>query len=253
MNIINITEDDLNKMKVLFDDSYESIVYLQNNKVFKIFRRKDEYKNYAQYDTDILQNKRNKLEYLDTINLSENFIKAKELIFIDGQFRGYTMDFISFSTLDDFIFKNRKIKIALLKIVKQLIDEAHKHDIILGDLNTSNILINNDKVYICDLDNSTISQYKTDSFPKALTHEYLKILPLDKRLDLFLYDILVLYMFYHRIPMVILNKRIMADTSLRRNKELWDLYNQFLDFNNEQYTPPDFLEVIEKQKRFFLF
>ncbi len=253
MNIINITETELQNMKILTNLSYESVLYIKNNKVFKIFRRKNENKKYAQYDLSVLQNKKNKLECLDTINLSDSFIKAKELIFIDGEFRGYTIDFIPSSTLDEFLFKSRQKKIIILKKIKQLINEAHKNNIIIGDLNASNILINSDKVYICDLDNSTINQYKTDSFPKALTNTYLNILPLDERLDLFLYNIIVLYMFYYHIPTVISNKRIMINTPLGKDKELWDLYNQLFNFEDQQYMPPNFLEAIEKQKRFFLF
>lgn len=251
MNFTNITEEELQNMKILSDSSYESKVYLKNNKVFKIFKQKDE--SGAKYDNQVLENKRKKLICLDNIKLSNNFVKPKELVFINNQFKGYTMDFISYTTLDDFLFKSKRDKIFLLKAVKDLIKEAHSNNIILGDLNSFNFLIDDYKVYICDLDNSTIGQYKTDSFPKMLTDQYLNNLPLDERIDIFLFDILVIYMFYYRTPINIINKRLMEKTSLRNNKEIWLLYNQLLDFNNKNYTPPNILDTIEKQKRFFLF
>ncbi len=250
MNIINITEEQLKNMPILSNSSYESVVYLQNDKVFKIFKRENE--NGAQYNSQDLENKRLKLMQLNKIKLSSNFVKAKDLIFINNEFRGYTMDFISYITLDDYLFKSKKDKIFLLKAVRELIKEAHSNNIILGDINCNNILINNNKIYMCDLDNSTIGKYKTDSFPKRLTDQYLYNLPLDERIDWFLYDIVILYMFYHRDPIVILNERIMKKTQLVNNKKMLALYNQLLDFKNQDYNPPDILDAIEKKKRFFI-
>ena len=248
MNIIYLNENDLNKFIKISDDSFESVVYLYKNKIFKVFKTKNDKYNCAQYEKNDLENKRNKLILLNQMNLDSRFVTAKELIYINNEFRGYTMDFISFNTLDDFLFKNRKLKIYLLQQIKSIIESAHKNDLILGDINSRNFFIRNNYIYIGDLDNCTINEYKTDSLNMSIVKEYLNFQPIDKNFDIFMFNILAIHLITKISPACVLTPFCIENTIFGKNKKLWNFYINFLKFYNSNYKVENVLDVMEKEK-----
>lgn len=244
MKIINLKEKDLNRFILLSDKSYESIVYLCRNKVFKIFRRE----KFAQYTNQELINKQAKLLLLNDMDLDERFVKGKELIFINNEFCGYTMDFISFETLDDFLFKNNRIKVNLLKQIKNIIKEAHQKGIILGDINSNNFIIKNGLAYICDLDNCTLGNYKTDRFNICLTNNYLRKKELNQNIDLYLFNILIIYMITKIVPPSLFNSNIIKNSIFGKNQLLWEFYVKTLNLEVDNTLTDEALKILEKKR-----
>lgn len=251
MNIVELKEEDLLNFKILSNSSHESIVYFNNNIVYKIFRRDgDNYENKAKYTKEILENKRKKLLLLNDISLDNRFIKANSLIYINDEFRGYTMDFISYITLNDCINKRKKEKLRLLKEAREIIKEAHKNGIILGDINLKNFILGN-ILKIGDLDNCCIDEFKTDSLNYSIIDRYLLFKKFDENLDWYLFNIISIAMITNRYECFVLDSFNLRDTIVFKNKELLDFYINLINFKINDYSE-DVINILEKKKKIFI-
>ena len=247
MKRIELTSEEFKSFLTLFNTSYESIIYYKHDTVYKIFRRaKDPNNEYAKYDETVLENKRKKIVLLNEMNLDQYFLKPQELVYIDGEFRGYTMDFASLDTLGDMMFKKRKDKIKYLKEARQLITKAHDKGITLGDVNPHNFIFKDDFLALGDLDNSTISSYKTDVFNHNISGKYLYYHPLDKDLDIFLFNVMTVSLLTKIAPSYIL----MTPNYKIKGRKLSCIHNHLLNFTDKNYKNQEILDILDdKTKR----
>lgn len=253
MEITELKENDLRDFTVLSDHTHESIVYLKNGIVYKIFRRDiDDYEDKAKYDKKDLDNKRKKLLLLDKLDLDERFLKPNSLIYINNEFRGYTMDFASYLTLNNFLFKRKKKKLELLKDARSIVIEAHKNNIILADINLGNFILKNNYLTLGDLDNSKICNYNCDCFKLGIASEYLKTNPVDEKFDWFLFNIMVISMITNIVPSFVLNPNNLKNTVVLKNKELYEFYINLINFNID-LNNKDAIDILESKKKIFKF
>ncbi len=253
MKEIHLKEEELYNLKIISSTSHESIIFLKDNTIYKIFKRDiDHFEDGAKYSRDSLEIKRKKLLLLDSIPLDERFLKATGFIYINGEFRGYTMDFASYITLNDYFYKRKKEKINILKDFRNIILEAHKNGIILGDINFNNLIFKNRILSLCDLDNCTIGEYKTDSFNYSILNNYFNYNDLDENIDFYLFNILAISMITKIIPQFVLNYRNMENTIIFKDKKLYDFYMNLVHYKINDYTE-DFISLYEKSKKKILF
>lgn len=248
MEIIELKEEDLKYFYILSNKTNESIIYLNNGIVYKIFRRDiDNYKDKAKYSKDNLENKRKKILLLDEIDLDERFLKATGLIYINNEFRGYTMDFASYLTLASFSFEKKKVKLERLKEARNIIIEAHKNNIILGDINLENFILKNGYLCLGDLDNCKIGAYNCDCFNLSIAKEYLKNKAVDENFDWFLFNVIVLSMITNIIPSFILTPNNLEKTIIFKNRQLYDFYMNLINFKID--SEKDAIDILESKKK----
>ena len=158
----------------------ESYIYNYNSRqVAKIFKKHIDIKD-----------KKNKIESLASLSLSNNIIGPKEIVYdSNGEFIGYIMDKVDgeeFKRLCSKKFiKLNKITIKdigkMLCDLQNLINDLHSKDIIIGDLNECNILFDkSNNVYLIDVDSWSVGKYKCtvamESFqdPKMIKNQFTK-------------------------------------------------------------------------------
>lgn len=241
MNIIYIKENELKKFKLISNENYE--IYFCNNKLYKIFN-----KEYLKH-----QNLEQKLLLLDNIILDDRFNKAQELIYIDNEFRGYTMDFISLITLEECMFKSLQQKISLLKQIKDIIIKAHDNNITLGNIYMRNFTLKGNTVHISNLDDCSIGNYDISYFNRAITRRYLSFQPLDENIDWYLFNVIVISLTANIYPPFMLDCYCMKNTIFDLDPQLKEYYTRFLDFKNPNYQNEDILDILKNKKRFFIF
>ena len=186
METINFNNDEIKKLeKVKFDfENVESDLYLYKTLILKIYKKfkKKEYK--------IKNKKLDKLGQLDEI---EGLIIPKYKIDIDGVFSGCASTYIKDTNnfLDLYEAPLKEI-IYLYKEASKIIEKAHNNEIIIGDVNSSNILFKNKRVYFCDIDSCLI-----DKIPSVVTSSILyynpnieEFIPFSKGSDKFLINML---------------------------------------------------------------
>lgn len=175
----NITDFNFLEGKQISDDSYESNVFLYKGDIYKIFKEKK---------IDDMNNKEQKIRLLSTLK-SDFLVLPKELLYNNGKFIGYTMDYVHGVTLNEYLFSKTNQKIELLKKVKEAIEEAHYLGIILGDISIYNILVDgNQNIHICDIDNCCIDKFFHDNL-KIFQQSYLLHHNYDKSFDYFVFNI----------------------------------------------------------------
>lgn len=158
MESIFLTKEELGSLKELFKHEpagVEGNIYLyEDDKVLKIFKSKD---------PNILKNKYNKIHLLNKLN-QNNITLPEKLVYIDGEFAGYSMKYYSDSeTLYEKSFKSRKSElIHYLKLLKNIVLDLHSKNICLIDFNSCNFLIDNGNIMLCDCDNWCINEFKPD-------------------------------------------------------------------------------------------
>lgn len=246
MKSIELTNKEFEKFLTLFNTSYESIIYYKDDIIYKIFRRdKDSNNKYAKYDENVLENKKKKIMLLNEMDLDEHFLKPQDLVYIDGEFRGYTMEFASLDTLGDYMFNKRKDKIKYLKEARNLITKAHEKGIILGDVNVFNFIFKDNFLALGDLDNATIFPYKTDVFNENISGRYLYYHPLDKNLDIFLFNIMSLSLLTKIAPSYILT----TPSYEIKGRKLSEIHEHLLTFTDDNYENQEILEILDCKKK----
>ena len=194
---------------------FESKIYLYGNELIKFFYNKS------------MENKVKKLKILE--NLDEDIIKPKAIVLDkNSKIIGYTMEYKNnFRSINPRELSHQK-KIKYLLQLKEKLDILHKHDIVYGDIKSSNILINdNFEMYLCDLDNIQIDNLPIDVINIG-AYLYTDVINnIDKSLDIYMYNIYVLKILlgFHTIDEEIL-------------KYLYDSYYKRWRYDN------DFREII---------
>lgn len=221
----------------IFNEGFESKLYLKDGILYKIFKTEDK---------AILKNKIEKLEILKSYKIED--INPLELIQINGKIKGYTtLAFENSEPLDVFIH-NKKEKLKILKIILEKLSILHQNHIIFGDISISNILVQGRQVHFCDYDNYKVENFDFDVI-SYLENVYLSKLEADEYLDIYMLNLLTvsyLNRIYEPYTLTYLKNGlpIFLDTIQNRNS----LQNMFLLENKEEITP-----FIEHTKRYHLF
>ena len=160
---------------------FESRIYLHEDSLMKIF-----------YDK-VTDNKLAKIEILSKID--EDIIKPKSIVLDrDGIPFGYTMDYKKDYKKIDMSKYSESHRIEYLKLLKEKLDILHKHDIVFADIKSSNILVNGNSMYLCDLDNTKIGKHKIDILNAATKPYTQAVTSIDETLDNYMYNVYVLKM-----------------------------------------------------------
>lgn len=147
---MNITQTDLDQLQPLsLDESTHNnngILYLKNsNTLYKVFEQFYSFQDEVERNIDFQI--QNPIPHTPTIH---------DKIYIDGQFQGYSMEYITNSlTFRSAIGKELPVenKIEAIKNVYEALRCLHGQDIYLGDIHSDNFLIDQDgKGYIIDLE-----------------------------------------------------------------------------------------------------
>ena len=161
-----------------YTEGIESHIYYYNNNGNIVFFKC--FKNEIQIDKDetilitddVLENKRKKIEIIKDSSCFSDEVDILDLVYDkDGRFIGYTMKIDSLTTAKD--ISKRKVKIDILKQLKDKVLKFNENNIYIGDFNHNNILICGDRIKLCDLDNFRIGNLDFDT--KSLSQNtYLK-------------------------------------------------------------------------------
>ena len=163
--------DKLNTIK-LIGSGIEGNVYLYNDHLgrktaLKIFKR--------QYDFDFSSvvvpektfiNKEKKLQFLSKQSCLKGDIKLLDLIYDNEKFIGYTSLYEPYKSFEDVTKKKERLK--LLKKLKDRVIELNNEGILIGDYNSSNFGIEEEKIKLYDIDN-----FKTEDYDFDLATSYI--------------------------------------------------------------------------------
>lgn len=149
-----------------YKEGMESTIYFyrdQNEIIFlKLFKREIKYGDYIVPVSDkILLNKKLKIELIPEFSEFSDEIQILKLVYDEkDNFIGYTMKIDEFKTAKD--ISRRNLKIDVLKQLRKKMEMFNENDIYIGDFNPSNIIITNEGIKICDLDNFRIGDLDFD-------------------------------------------------------------------------------------------
>ena len=159
MNKIDINNG---KIYIPLGEGSESKIYLYKDKegkfvALKKFKEKIDLgkdKNPKIVTYKELLNKMKKLEILSKLDCMKNEVKPIDLIFENDKFVGYTMKAEDYNNFENYLYKNKKIKIELLKNLRDKLEILNKEGIYIGDFNTSNFGVSKDgSIKLFDIDN----------------------------------------------------------------------------------------------------
>lgn len=146
-----------------FATGYESVIY----KYFDPTNYDDvvlykKFNTFEHTNPNFLENKKQKLLLIPEIEELKDDVKVLDLLYTDGIFTGYTMEKSENDTLN--IFDKKKVKIRLLKMIRDRIELLNSKGIYIGDFNERNFLTSKDKniIQLCDLDNLRIKEFDFD-------------------------------------------------------------------------------------------
>lgn len=220
----------------------EGQIYLYNDNGQKVA-----IKLFNTTNLNILENKEKKIILLNKLPLNENILKPIKTVSNNEQVIGYTQELIwphhTFSELKILMLK--KDKIDVLKQAKSLIENLHNNGIVHGDIRSLNLLSQDKKVKICDIDNCIIDGLNFDTYG-WFTNDYNKnVKCIDERLDIFCFNLVTLALL----------KRIMDDTVYAHmkdayifNKDIKKIYEEMLNLT-ENYNGEYLIDYINQKTK----
>lgn len=156
MDIINITKEDLNNMKVRkYDDNDKPKIWISDGILYK----KDNHHLIKRYKEDF--------ELLREYEELRNCIFPENMFYVDNKYVGYTTPYFeNYKSINFRMYKNKytinQKKKIMKKIVKLLV-KLNENDIIHADLNTSNIICDKKDVKLIDFDRIKIREYEDNT------------------------------------------------------------------------------------------
>lgn len=157
---------DKNNIIKVYTEGMESIIYYYRYKTkivfLKHFKRELDFGDHKEIVSDeILNNKKRKIELIPEIDEFNNEIEILDLVYDErNNFIGYTMKIDELKTADK--ISNKKIKIEILKQLREKVEMFNENDIYIGDFNPKNIIITSNGIKLCDLDNIRIDELDFD-------------------------------------------------------------------------------------------
>lgn len=128
------------------------------------------------YYTDNAINKINKLKEIKNMNI-KNITNPREVIYINNEIKGYTMDYINIDlTLKQCLQSNKTLdeKINYLKQMEKIMKQLHNKDVVLIDVMYHNFVISNNTLKAIDIDNYHLPNFEIDFIPMAIYDSYLE-------------------------------------------------------------------------------
>lgn len=157
---------DKNNIISMYTTGMESIIYYYRcglDIVFlKYFKKELQFSNHKKIvNNETLNNKRRKIELIPEIKEFRDEIQILDLVYDENDnFIGYTMKIDELKTANK--ISNKKLKIEILKQLKQKVEMFNENDIYIGDFNPKNIVITDNGIKLCDLDNFRIDELDFD-------------------------------------------------------------------------------------------
>lgn len=168
----------------------EGIIYEYQNDILKI------YKN----NVDIATKER-KVLTLMTKQLPQEVVAPKEAVYDDGgKFIGYIMPKVQGNELKSYVNKKflkvnnitTKDILEILDRLKNVVEELHKADIYIGDLNDQNVLVDfQNKIYLIDCDSWSINSDKCDVVMDLFKDPQMKGNDFNEKTDTYALSILI--------------------------------------------------------------
>ena len=233
MEIIDYNNINFDKLKKLENILCTNDIYVDGNKIYKIFNQKDNELN------NILE----KLKLFESIYL-DYFIVPKEIIFKDGNFIGIITRYIKKSDT----FGNLSYKNGILSIIENLIDVSYKlkslhymsDRIVVGDMHFNNIIVDKDnKNYFIDTEGYGIRDYKPSDIPSITYNFYnwMNYYPKkDRNMDRISFILSFLELIFQKNVMSI--SEYSYDEKSEQIKILKDLKDVYLDLKYTYYDVP---------------
>ena len=172
-------------------------------------------KIYHQNKKPISESKFNELQKLN----SQIFIKPLELIYQKSKIIGYTMEFAGkdFFPVSSLFSKNFckqhkitfKIKKHIASQLTEAVKQAHLQNVIIGDLNQFNILVNKKgKVKLIDTDSFQTQNHKHNGLLLDDIRDYLFNGNINKNSDYFALSVIIFYLFTNTHPFKGIHKKV---------------------------------------------
>ena len=128
---------------------------------------------------------------------------------------------------------------------KYLLELLHKHNIVVGDLKLSNILVNEGTMKICDVDNFKVDDLDPDILNLYSKQYFRKYKKMDEGLDVFSFNILTILFLINDSRDELIN--YIMKGSYTRNEELRNIFERLL--NDKEYTESYIIDDPGKLKR----
>lgn len=146
MEKIKVGELDFTKMSKLNDDLIDSDIFIYNDKMYKLFKKRELY----QGSEDIEK----KLEYLKQLNGLVKYVKIDRLITFLNSIIGYEMEFFKdYMSFDDTLYDN-DINISLRKKLSKYsiteLKKMHENNFVHTDFHIGNIITNKEDILLVD-------------------------------------------------------------------------------------------------------
>lgn len=222
MESIFLTKKEFNALKGLLKRepaSVEGNIYIyENDKVLKIFKSKD---------PNILKNKYNKIHLLNKLK-QDNITLPEKLVYIDGEFAGYSMKYYSDAeTLYEKSFRLKKSElICYLKKLKSIVLKLHLQKIYITDFNPCNFLIDKGNIILCDCDNWCINEFKPDILNRNTNQLLKRGIELGSIMDIYNFNLMTISVLKKILITYVIS--YMKNSRIFYNKQAEEIINNML-------------------------
>ena len=184
MEYIDIDSKDFDNNSILFNNGYESKIYIYKNNNKELLIKKF----YDELNVD-------KIEKVSRVK-SDTLILPKKLVRINNDVVGYTMNykknFYPINVMKKIMDDETKYNV-LLKLKEEFIN-LRKQNCIYGDLNLNNVITDGTKIYLCDSLNIKIDNYNFDEISSTM-NEYKINKETLEGIDCYMLNLLTIYLF----------------------------------------------------------
>lgn len=199
------------------------------------------------FNPDIFtSNKLEKIKLIHSKEIDKVITKPQCLVCVDGKINGYAMEYDqndqNLESLNELTVSE---KLEYLKILRNIIELLHKHNIVVGDLKLSNILVNEGTMKICDVDNFKVDDLDPDILNLYSKQYFRKYKKMDEGLDVFSFNILTILFLINDSRDELIN--YIMKGSYTRNEELRNIFERLL--NDKEYTESYIIDDPGKLKR----
>lgn len=91
-------------------------------------------------------------------------VRPTRKIYYNGQFVGHTKPFIDGINLNEYSVKNNEEYLKILKELSKFLKYLHENNIVLGDMDFRNVIINESGIYYIDIDEAGFKPYKPEAY-----------------------------------------------------------------------------------------
>lgn len=188
---IDLTKEQIIYLKIqsIWNFGAESFLY-QNP---SIFGEKTVAKIFESAEESTIQNKFEKIKRLYQLEELKkiNEIQILSSISCQGKIIGYLMNKSSYSEVNCYPM-TRKQQLTHLLLARKKIHQLEQLDIIYGDISASNIMVGENDVCFCDLDNVAYQELPMDLQPKKLVEFVSQYGKMDKKAVSYMFNIYTL-------------------------------------------------------------